>query len=315
MSRLEFLSGQQDMLADWGMDMKGYIIYQSSEAEKNKAFIEKLKAEGDNQGISFEYVPAEEHLEYAEPDIVINRTRDYRVSRHYENKGIAVFNPAYLVHIGNNKYEAAMYLSEHLTYEVKSNKWAANTWFVSKSDLPSLLDNEYLKRLVSNLAGDSCNDVVIKSVDGRGGREVFLLDNGASNTEKLKEILENLKGKDCVIQERIESNSSDIRVYILGGEIYAAVIRNGSNDFRSNYSLGGSASEYKLMESQKSYIKKFAEALGGSRIGMAGIDFIVTKDGNLVFNEIEEMAGSRMLYECTGYNIAADYVKWISRFV
>lgn len=63
MSRLEFLSGQQDMLADWGMDMKGYIIYQSSEAEKNKAFIEKLKAEGDNQGISFEYVPAEEHLE------------------------------------------------------------------------------------------------------------------------------------------------------------------------------------------------------------------------------------------------------------
>ncbi len=260
-------------------------------------------------------MPAEEHLEYAEPDIVINRTRDYRVSRHYENKGIAVFNPAYLVHIGNNKYEAVMYLSEHLTYEVKSNKWAANTWFVSKSDLPSLLDNEYLKRLVSNLAGDSCNDVIIKSVDGHGGNEVFLLDNGASNTEKLKEILESLKGKDCVIQERIDSNSSDIRVYILGGEIYAAVLRNGSSDFRSNYSLGGSASEYKLMESQKSYIRKFAEALGGSRVGMAGIDFIVTKDGNLVFNEVEDMAGSRMLYECTDYNIAADYVKWISRFV
>ena len=295
--------------------MKGYIIYQSSEAEKNKAFIDKLKAEGDNQGINFEYVPAEEHLEYAEPDIVINRTRDYRGSRHYENKGIAVFNPAYLVHIGNNKYEAVMYLSEHLTYEVKSNKWAANTWFVSKSDLPSLLDNEYLKRLVSNLAGDSCNDVIIKSVDGHGGNEVFLLDNGASNTEKLKEILESLKGKDCVIQERIDSNSSDIRVYILGGEIYAAVLRNGSSDFRSNYSLGGSASEYKLMESQKSYIRKFAEALGGSRVGMAGIDFIVTKDGNLVFNEVEDMAGSRMLYECTDYNIAADYVKWISRFV
>ena len=295
--------------------MKGYIIYQSNEAEKNAGFIEKLKEEGNKHDISFEYVPYEEHLEHAEPDVVINRTRDYRVSRHYENKGIAVFNPAYLVHIGNNKYESVRYLSEHLTYEVKSNKWAANTWFVGKSDLSSLLDNEYLGRLVSNLAGDASNDVVIKSVDGHGGDEVFLLENGAKNTDKVKEIVEKLKGHDCIVQERIESNSCDVRVYIVGGEIYAAILRNGKDDFRANHSLGGSASEYKLMSSQKSYVMKFVEALGGSKIGMAGIDFILAKDGSLVFNEIEEMAGSRMLYECTNYNIAADYIKWASSFI
>ncbi|GEM_PF-88597 len=295
--------------------MKGYIIYQSNEAEKNAGFIEKLKEEGNKHDISFEYVPYEEHLEHAEPDVVINRTRDYRVSRHYENKGIAVFNPAYLVHIGNNKYESVRYLSEHLTYEVKSNKWAANTWFVGKSDLSSLLDNEYLGRLVSNLAGDASNDVVIKSVDGHGGDEVFLLENGAKNTDKVKEIVEKLKGHDCIVQERIESNSCDVRVYIVGGEIYAAILRNGKDDFRANHSLGGSASEYKLMSSQKSYVMKFVEALGGNKIGMAGIDFILTKDGKFVFNEIEEMAGSRMLYECTNYNIAADYIKWASSFI
>lgn len=295
--------------------MKGYIIYQSIEAEKNTSFIEKIINEGEKYGISFEYVPYEEYQEHAEPDIVINRTRDYRTSRFYENKGVAVFNPAYLVHIGNNKYEAVKYLSEHLTYEIKSNKWAANTWFVGKQELSSLLDNEYLSRLVSNLAGSPSNDVVIKSVDGHGGNEVFLLENGAGNTEKLKDIVEKLKGHDCIVQERIESNSSDIRVYIVGGKIYAAVLRNGKDDFRANHSLGGSASEYKLMSSQKSYVMKFVEALGGNKIGMAGIDFILTKDGKMIFNEIEEMAGSRMLYECTDYNIAADYVKWISLFV
>ena len=60
---------------------------------------------------------------------------------------------------------------------------------------------------------------------------------------------------------------------------------------------------------------KFMEALGGSKIGMAGIDFILAKDGSLVFNEIEEMAGSRMLYECTDYDIVKDYVQWISKFI
>ncbi len=295
--------------------MKGYIIYNEEEAKKNSSFIEKFQNEGTKYDISFQYVPYEEYRRYEEPDLVINRTRDYRVSMYYENNGIAVFNPAYLIHIGNNKYEATGYLSEHLSYEVKDNKWIANTWFIGKTELNSFIDDEYMGRLISNLTGSADNDVVIKSVDGHGGSEVFLLENGVNNLGKRREILEKLSGHDCVVQERIDSDSSDIRVYIIGGKIYAAILRQGENDFRSNYSLGGSVKEYKLDDYQESYVMKFVEALGGSKIGMAGIDFILAKDGSLVFNEIEEMAGSRMLYECTDYNIAADYVKWISLFV
>lgn len=110
---------------------------------------------------------------------------------YYENNGIAVFNPAYLIHIGNNKYEATGYLSEHLSYEVKDNKWIANTWFIGKTELNSFIDDEYMGRLISNLTGSADNDVVIKSVDGHGGSEVFLLENGVNNLGKRREILEN----------------------------------------------------------------------------------------------------------------------------
>jgi gamma-F420-2:alpha-L-glutamate ligase len=32
--------------------------------------------------------------------------------------------------------------------------------------------------------------------------------------------------------------------------------------------------------------------------GMAGIDFIVDKNNDFVFNEIEDVVGARMLYQC-----------------
>lgn len=240
-------------------------------------------------------------MKYEMPDTVINRTRDFKVSQFYENHGVKVYNPAYLTYIGNNKYEAVKYLSEHLTDTVKEQKWTARTWFI-KSD--KLLD-----MVATNLKCPS-KDTVIKSVDGHGGMEVFLLKAGDS-FEKRRDIADRLLGHDCIVQEKIDSNSSDIRVYIIGGKIYAAMIRTGKDSFRSNYSLGGSAEEYKLNSAQKSYVIEFVKALGGSRIGMAGIDFILTKDGKLLFNEVEEMAGSRMLYERTSYDIVKDYVHWI----
>lgn len=91
------------------------------------------------------------------------------------------------------------------------------------------------------------------------------------------------------------------------------MLRHGESDFRSNFSLGGKAVEYNLSESQKEYIMNFVKAFGGNELAMAGIDFILTKNNELIFNELEEMVGSRMLYANTDYNIVKDYVEWIYR--
>ena len=46
---------------------------------------------------------------------------------------------------------------------------------------------------------------------------------------------------------------------------------------------------------------------------MVGIDFILTRDGSLIFNELEEMVGSRMLYNCSKHDIVKEYVEQIAK--
>ena len=162
---------------------------------------------------------------------------------------------------------------------------------------------------------------VIKSVDGHGGSQVFSLnDDGTKlgsyrkNRDNAKNnIYKSLQGHDCVLQKRIDSDSNDIRVYIVFGKIYAAVLRHGNDGFKSNFSLGGSVEEYFLDEEQKKFIEKFIEAFGAGQLSMAGIDFILTRDGNLIFNELEEMVGSRMLYNCSKHDIVRKYVEQIAK--
>ena len=44
--------------------------------------------------------------------------------------------------------------------------------------------------------------------------------------------------------------------------------------------------------------------------GLVGVDFLFHQ-GQLVFNEIEDAVGTRMLYMHTQLDIASDYLDWI----
>src|SRR5699024_3841413 len=45
--------------------------------------------------------------------------------------------------------------------------------------------------------------------------------------------------------------------------------------------------------------------------GSVGVDFLLTKDGAFVFNEIEDVAGSRILSETSDINLLAKYISFI----
>ena len=40
---------------------------------------------------------------------------------------------------------------------------------------------------------------------------------------------------------------------------------------------------------------------------------VYDKDGRLIFNELEEMVGSRMLYNCSKHDIVKEYVELVQR--
>lgn len=297
-----------------------YIIYYDEEANKNSGFIEMLKSECRKYDIALEYISFEKVNLMSESSFenkfkkiffVINRTREYKLSLRFEKINVKVFHSSKITELGNNKYKTYCYLKEY--FERNKNEpqgeWIAHTVLVKADDLNNVL-NDYIGK-----------DYVIKSVDGHGGSQVFSLnDDGTKhgsyrkNRDNAKNnIYKALQGHDCVLQKRIDSDSNDIRVYIVFGKIYAAVLRHGNDGFKSNFSLGGSVEEYFPDEEQKKIIKKFIEAFGAEQLSMAGIDFILTRDGNLIFNELEEMVGSRMLYNCSKHDIVREYVEQIAK--
>ena len=276
---------------------RAYLIYHKDEAEKNKGFIELFRQAGKRKEIDFSYVSATEYQKASKekmPELVLNRTRDPGVSLWYEARGIPVHHDSHMVALANHKYKMFRYFEEKLPEAVRQHKWCPESRFIP--DASKLCSNETFERALADGYG------VIKSVSGHGGSEVFLLES----REQWKQVL---AGREVILQEKIECHSRDMRVYVLFGEIYCAMLREGKKDFRSNFSLGGSVRKMELDEWQRAYIESFIKCLPGHEKGMYSIDFLPMDDGSLLFDEVEEMVGCRMLYQHTEYDIVADYME------
>ena len=98
-------------------------------------------------------------------------------------------------------------------------------------------------------------------------------------------------------------------MYAVGGQIVAAVKRTSASDFRSNFSLGGQVECVQPTLQQKEIVDKLYQELSFDFIG---IDFLPTQKG-FVLNELEDAAGTRMLYACTDIDVVPIFVEHIAK--
>jgi len=304
--------------------MKAYLVYYPDEAQKNKGFIELFREAGREFGIDFLYVPYSEYRQRGLPGLVLNRTRNAAVSRWYEERGIRVLHSSKITAIGNDKMKTLEFLRERLPQEILNKKWCPETVLIPKERIAEWYqaaeqeEYEGLTELLPYM--DRGEAFVLKSVSGHGGSEVFqcTLHRHSGDGEKRQgwtgflTALRHLKGKNCILQEMIPCLSRDIRVYILGNRIYQGILRQGQTDFRSNFSLGGRTQVYRFTEEEEIFIDAFVQAFTEEGLGLAGLDFMLAEDGRLIFNELEEMAGCRMLYRNTSLDVVRDYVRWLT---
>ena len=110
-----------------------------------------------------------------------------------------------------------------------------------------------------------------------------------------------------VYQAVADTPGQDLRVWLLGGKIYAACLRRSATDFRSNYCLGGSAAVYPLSPAERAQVSDIAALV---QADYYAIDF-VRHQGRWVFNELEDTVGARMLYDLTSLDPLADYCRYI----
>ena len=85
------------------------------------------------------------------------------------------------------------------------------------------------------------------------------------------------------------------------------MLRISDKDFRSNFCLGGRAEVYNLSDEEREKVEKVIRLFD---FDFVGIDFIFN-NGKIVFNEIEDVVGSRMVYTYTDIDIVEMYVDYI----
>ncbi|MDU6264822.1 MAG: hypothetical protein E6600_10005 [Anaerocolumna aminovalerica] len=299
--------------------MVGWLIYSERDVEKNKRYIEFYIEEGKLQEIRIELILVEklefgvgnntwyftyENSEISRPDFAICRTIYPLLNKHLEYMGIKVFNNSKVAEICNDKARTYQYVAQ-LGID--------------------MVDSTFVKSYMVEEAMNNINKPsVIKSVAGHGGGQVFLLEptpgyvkkEGASesikNTTSVEcdksKILNGLNQSDVVLQPLTGSRHQDLRVYVIGKKIIAAILRTAKDGFKSNFSLGGDVREYQLSKEDTTIVEKIISLFD---FGLVGIDFIIGDKGELIFNEIEDVVGARMLYQCTDINLVGIYLDYI----
>lgn len=114
--------------------------------------------------------------------------------------------------------------------------------------------------------------------------------------------------KGFVYQKPCDTLGKDLRIWVIGGKIITSILRESDTDFRSNFCLGGRATPYNLNDKEKKASTKKSSTFFD--IDYAGIDFLVD-NGNLIFNEIEDTVGARMVYAKTDIDIINLYCEYI----
>lgn len=149
--------------------------------------------------------------------------------------------------------------------------------------------------------------VIVKVAFGTHGKGVFL----AKDEESLWPIVDYLgirDGNPMIVEEFIaEAKSSDLRAFVVGGEVVGAMQRTAADgDTRANTSNGGTGSVVELREEERALAVRTADVFD---LEIAGVDLIRSKRGPLVL-EVNGNPGFRELEKVTGLDIASKIINF-----
>jgi ribosomal protein S6--L-glutamate ligase len=151
--------------------------------------------------------------------------------------------------------------------------------------------------------------LVVKLLEGTQGIGVVL----AETRKAAESVIEAFRGLDAniLVQEFIkEAGGSDIRAFVVGNRVVAAMMRSAKEgEFRSNLHRGGSAQKIRLTPEERSSAVRAAKAMG---LRVAGVDMLRSKHGPLVL-EVNSSPGLEGIEKASGVDIGARIVQFIEQ--
>jgi ribosomal protein S6--L-glutamate ligase len=157
------------------------------------------------------------------------------------------------------------------------------------------------------MVGDA--PLVIKLLEGTQGIGVVLAETHKA-AESVIEAFLGLKAN-ILVQEYIkEAGGSDIRCFVIGDKVVAAMKRQAlAGEFRSNLHRGGTASITKITPEERSTAVRAASIMG---LNVAGVDILRSNHGAVVM-EVNSSPGLEGIETATGKDIAGMIIEFIER--
>ena len=213
------------------------------------------------------------------------------VVRQFEVMGTYSVNESVAINRSRDKLRASQLLSR------KGIGLPATGFANSPDDTDDLL----------NLVGGA--PVVIKLLEGTQGVGVVL----AETKKAASSVIEAFRGlkANFMVQEFIkEADGADIRCFVIGDKVVAAMKRQGKEgEFRSNLHRGGTASLVKISPEERRTAVRSAKVMG---LNVAGVDLLRSNRGPVVM-EVNSSPGLQGIENATGKDVASMIIQFIDK--
>jgi len=211
------------------------------------------------------------------------------VVRQFEMMGVYSVNESVAISRSRDKLRSLQLLSR------KKIGIPATAFAHSPDDIPGL---------IREVGGSPC---VIKLLEGTQGIGVVL----AETRKAAESVIQAFMGlnSNILVQEFIkEAGGSDVRCFVVGGKVIAAMQRTApEGEFRSNLHRGGSASLAKLTARERATAVASAKAMG---LNVCGVDLLRSERGPLVM-EVNSSPGLEGIEKATGKDVAGMIIEFI----
>ncbi len=238
---------------------------------------------------------------------------------HYKGKGIADYD-AVIPRIGASVtfYGTAVLRQFEMMGTLVLNKSDAILRARDKLRCMQLLAQQGID-LPATVFGDNPDDTtdllamlgkpphVVKLVEGTQGTGVVL----AEKLSASRSVIEAFRGlyANFLVQEFVrEARGADIRCFVVGGKVLAAMKRQAkAGEFRSNLHRGGSAEAVTLSAAENDAAVRSAAVMG---LSVAGVDLLRARRGPLVL-EVNSSPGLEGIEGATGVDVAGGIIEYI----
>jgi ribosomal protein S6--L-glutamate ligase len=213
------------------------------------------------------------------------------VVRQFEMMGVYSVNESVAISRSRDKLRSMQLLA-------RRNIGMPVTGFAhSPDDIPDLID----------MVGGA--PLVVKLLEGTQGVGVVL----AETRKAAESVIEAFLGidVDIMVQEFIaESRGTDVRCFIVGDKVVAAMQRTGKpGEFRSNLHRGGSATLVKISPEERSVAVRAAKVMG---LNVAGVDILRSNHGSVVM-EVNSSPGLEGIEQATGKDVAGMIIEFLEK--